>query len=49
MCLMIEHLSAIHKNSGSGEKLAVIVKGGSETAVEDYCAKNEIKVIHNES
>jgi len=45
---MIEHLSAIHKNSGSGENLAVIVKGGSET-VETYCAKNEIKVIHNES
>jgi hypothetical protein len=48
MCLMIEHLSAIHKNSGSGENLAVIVRGGSET-VETYCSKNEINVIHNES
>lgn len=48
MCLMIENLSAIHKNSGSGENLAVIVRGGSET-VETYCAKNEINVIHNES
>ena len=48
MCLMIEHLSAIHKNSGSCENLAVIVTGGSES-VETFCAKNEINVIHNES
>ena len=41
MCLIIEHLSANHKNSGSCEKLAVMVRGRSET-VQDYCAKNEI-------
>ena len=45
---MIEHLSAINKISGSGEKLAVILKARSET-VETYCAKNEINVFHNET
>jgi hypothetical protein len=48
MCLMIEHLSAIHKTSGSGEKLAVLVRARSES-VETYCAKNEIFVIHTDS
>lgn len=48
MCLMIEHLSAIHKTSGSGEKLAVILRARSET-VETYCARNEITVIHTDS
>jgi hypothetical protein len=48
MCLMIEHLSATHKTSGSGEKLAVLLRARSET-VETYCAKNEINVINNES
>ena len=45
---MIEHLSAMHKISGSGEKLAVILTSRSEI-VEIYCAKNEIKVFHNET
>ena len=44
MCLMIEHLSAIHKNSGAGEKLSVILRAKSET-VEKYCAKNDINVM----
>jgi hypothetical protein len=48
MCLMIEHLSAIHNTSGSGEKLAVILRARSET-VETYCTKNEIFVIHTDS